>query len=259
MNFDSMLRSWEPDGDAYRWTAPAGWGQGRALFGGMIVAAGAALSGTLTTRVLRTVQAQFLGPVVAGPVTGHAKILREGRTTTFVEVRLSQDGKERAVLSSIHVNERPEAVRVDGDPPPQWKHTVGDLQPIPFMPGITPEFTQHLDMRFATGAIPFSGSDTAHFGGYARIREDSEETSELHQLALLDAWPVPTLARLSGPAFASTVTWTAHLLGSSAPGFHQFDYRTFSARNGFSTAAGQLWDSSGQLVGYTEQLVAVFD
>ncbi len=80
-----------------------------------------------------------------------------------------------------------------------------------------------------------------------------------HQLALLDAWPCPTLSLLDRPAFASTVTWTAHLLAPSAPGFHRFTYETVAANAGFSTCSGHLFDTTGQLVGLTEQLVVVFD
>ena len=77
-------------------------------------------------------------------------------------------------------------------------------------------------------------------------------------LGLLDSWPCPTLSILEQPAFASSVTWTAHLVAPPAPGFHAFTYDTVVAAGGFSTAVGRMWGPDGQFVAYTEQTVAVF-
>lgn len=259
-----MRAQWtiSPDGDA-TWEVPESWAQGRSLFGGLTVAAGAArgrlaLASKSSGRRLRTVQAQLLGPVTPGVLEGRAQVLREGKTTTFVAVELEQEGSVRAALSLIYIEPREGAMSVPGPAAPAWD-APERFASLPFLPGVTPEFTKHLDFRFAEGTIPFQGGSEASFGGYIRFREAPPELLAEHQLALLDAWPCPTLSLLDRPAFASTVTWTAHLFAPSAPGFHRFTYETVAAESGFSTCTGQLFDSTGRLVGLSEQLVVVFD
>ena len=186
------------------------------------------------------------------------RVLREGKTTRFVEVRLSQEGTERAVLALTFVAKREGSVAVAAPKAPEWG-APEDAPALPYIPGMTPEFTKYLEFRFARGGMPFQGGDEAKFGGFVSFRDHEGPLGFEHQLALLDAWPCPTLSVLNKPAFASTVTWTAHLLAPSAPGPHRFSYETIAAEGGFSTSVAHMWDSTGSYVGLSEQTVVVFD
>ena len=259
MIIDSLRQAWRTDGDAFEWTVPEGWMQGRAIFGGLSAAAAEALASRMTDRPLRTMQTQLLGPIAPGTVQGTCRLIREGKTTTFVEVRLTQNGTERANFVFVFVAARDGARTVDAPNAPSWIDPDKAIE-LPSIPGLTPEFTQHIEFRFAHGTLPFQGGDTAAFGGYIRFRDHKGALNVGHQLALLDAWPCPTLSVLDRPAFASTVTWTAHILAPSlAGGFHRFSYETIASQGGFSTALGHLWDAAGTYVGFTEQTVVVFD
>ncbi|MEN0062030.1 MAG: thioesterase family protein [Myxococcota bacterium] len=258
--FEDFVDRWRPSSETRAtFEVPLGWGQGRATFGGLVGAAGVALARSQTDRLLRTFHAQLLAPVVPGPLEGHLEVLREGRTTTMMEVRLLQDDRLAAVLGLTFVIERPDQTSVAGPPAPNWG-PPDDLPAIPYVEGgPVPEFVQHVEMRFAEGGFPFAGVETAAFGGYGRFRDDPQAASLERTVALLDVWPSPTLSILKGPARSSSMTWTAHLLAPAQPGFHAFTYRTEAAQHGVSTVVGRLWGPDGTFLAYTEQTAAVFE
>lgn len=264
---DRTLRDrWQPAEDAFTCPMPAGWAQGRSVFGGLTAAMVAALGRRHVgdERILRSQSVSLLQPVLPGPVSGSVCTLREGKGVRFVEVRLHQrpepDAEERLVATAQLTFIRPRANSVRVEAPARWEGPDPDsLAPVPYIPGVMPEFLQHVDMRWAAGSPPYSGAEEAHFLGYCRFRGPSGDAEGL--IALLDAWPSPTLSRLTGPAPASTVTWNAHLLAipDTFEGWFAFEYRTVVGADGFHTAVGQLHAPDGRLVGWTEQLMAVFD
>ncbi|MFT7583040.1 MAG: acyl-CoA thioesterase [Myxococcota bacterium] len=261
MQIDRNLRDqWKQDGDVWRMTLPEGWMQGRAVFGALTTAAaaGLAIRATGGERAVRSVGAQLLGPVLPGPLTGLCNVLREGKNVTFVEVRLQQADKTLAVIQVVLVNPRAGSVTIA--PAPRWEGLAPDAsKEMPFISGMTPEFTKHLQVRWATGNFPFTGEDEAKLTGYCRTREPSSGVEGL--LALIDVWPCPTLSTLTKPAFASTVTWNAHIIEvpDDLSGWFAFEYTTIVGRDGFHTAAGRLHAPDGRLVAWTEQLYAIFD
>lgn len=255
----SMRDRWVPSEAGVTMDLPEGWGQGRSVFGGLTTAAGAALGHGVVEpgRTLRSVSSTMMRPVGPGRLAGSRRVLRTGRSATFVEVRLSQNGQECVVLQLVFVAPRPEAMRVDaplreGLPDPE-DHAV-----MPHAPGLMPEFVQHVEFRFVDGSPPFCGGAEARFGGYGRFRVPTAGAEGM--LALLDLWPSPSLSMLSAPAPSSTVTWTAHLLETpddlDAPTW--FEYETVAGAAGFHTLVGRLYTRAGRLIGWTEQLNVVF-
>ncbi|MEQ8273766.1 MAG: thioesterase family protein [Deltaproteobacteria bacterium] len=258
MRLDRTLRDrWSREDDAWTFTMPEGWGQGRSVFGGFTAAAAVALAhrDAGDDRRLRTVSMQLIRPTKPGPTKGRCTVVREGANVRFVEVRLAQDDADVAAVSAVFV--APRAGSTDAPPLPAWDGPdVESLVDLPYIEGVIPEFTQHVQMRWADGLPPFSNGKEARFRGYCRGPFGDAEGL----VALLDVWPSPSLALLSGPAPASTVSWTAHLLEVPADfeRWFRFSYETVAGRDGFHTSVGALHDADGRLVGWTEQLVAVF-
>ncbi len=255
--FESLRDSWRESNDDFLWEVPEGWGQGRAVFGGLVVAAAAALGARATPRPLRTIFSQLLAPLHPGPALGQRRVLREGKTATVVEVRLLQNDRLMCTCTMTFAQGIAKSPPIAGPAAPDWG-APEDHEALPYLPGLTPEFTQHLELRFAEGLPPFFGAPEAKIGGFVQFRDDARAASTERTLGLLDAWPCPTLSTLSAPAAASTVTWTAHLLAPPQAGLHGFRYETLATSAGFSTAVGRLWGGDGRLVAFTEQTVAVF-
>lgn len=254
--FDEVLAGWKQEGGVWRAELPAGWGQGRTVYGGLSAGMLTELLRRSVDRPVRSLQLQYLAPIVPGAVEGHIEVVRSGRSCTFVEVRLLQDGRPALVGYATLVASRP-ATDVAAPEAPTWAPfaTIPALQPVP---GAVPEFVQHFALRWVEGTVPFQGGEQASFGAYVDFDESPEAPSQAHQIGMLDAFPCPTLGVLHQPVPASTVTWSAHLLAPPERGVHRFRYRTVVARDGFSTTVGHLWGPSGTLVAWTEQTVAVF-
>lgn len=267
--FDASLRSrWieaphaPVDGDFLHeaFLIPDGWLQGRSLFGGLTAAALAALASKHVDagRTLRSASIQLLRPTRPGPAMGKLRIVREGRTTTFAQAILVQHDEETALASFVFTAPHPTATAIAG-PPAFVGPTADSLEDLSYVPGLFPEFTQHVAMRWAQGAPPYSGAETAHFDGYCRFRIPAGGAEGV--LGLLDMWPCPSLSVLREPRAASTVTWSAHIAAIPA-NFEQwfsFSYDTIVGTEGFHVAAGHLHAADGTYVGFTEQLVAIFE
>lgn len=276
MTFEDLLppspEPFEPGADdPGPWDAqvdlPADWGQGRALFGGLVAAVALRVMarGAEADRPLRSLTVSFLGPVEPGRSAIEARLLRRGGSVTQLEARVTQDGTARTVLLGSFAADRESGLVVE----PAARPAVAgpdDLPELPFTPGVTPEFTRHLAYRWARGDLPFSGGDGRGMTGWCRLREagPASATPE-HVLALVDAWPAGVLSQLGRPAPASSLTWTLDLpsplaaAGGDRPDdWWLFDTVTESAAAGYAHARSSLWSPSGRLVGLSRQTVAVF-
>lgn len=258
-HIDTTLRErWQRSGEGWRTSLPEGWLQGRSVFGGLTGAMAVALGHQLAEgRALRSVTTHLVRPTRSGEITGQVRLIRSGRNVSFVEVALYQDDKETLRQTQVFVAENPKALRVEA-PTPVPACPVESLQTMPRPPGRIPEFVQHVEMRWATGDYPFMASAESALTGYCRFLLPAGGPEGL--IALLDVWPAPPLAMLSAPAPASTVSWSAHLVRvpETLSGWCYYRYETIVGHGGYHTCAGQLYDASGVLLAYSEQLVAVY-
>jgi acyl-CoA thioesterase len=255
-----LRQRWQWNGSEGTFEMPTGWMQGRSVFGGLTGAAAGALARRLVEqpdRALRLAHVQLVAPVLPGTVHGTARIVREGRNTTFVDVQLSQQDMIRATASFVFA--RPIATTITVSPPPAPAIADPETLPrLPYIEGVLPEFTQNVDMRWASGQMPFSNAPEAKFVGCFRYLEPVADAEGV--LALLDTYPSPTLSILSKPAPASTVAWTAHLLSLPEPtdGWYRIVYRTIAGSAGMHTCQATLYGPDDACLAWSEQLFAVF-
>lgn len=244
---------------------PVDWAQGRTLFGGVVagLALRAAQDAAPPDRRARSVLVSFLRPVLLpGEVAVAARVERAGRAVTQVHAEVLQGGEVAAVAQVALGAPRPSRVAVPGPPPPEGLPPES-LVALPYLPGVTPVFTQHYQYRWASGAFPFSSGDTARFDGWARPAVP-EPVDAPALLGLLDAWPAPILALLDRPTPASTVSWMVNLDADPPPGgwpgdaWWRFAADTVAAGDGYATVDARLWTADGRLVATSRQLVAEF-
>lgn len=236
------------------------WGQGRAAFGGLVAAFGARgiAAAVPSERRLRSVLVDFLAPVGLGAVTVDVTPLRAGKAITHVEARVSQGGAVCAVLVGACAQDRVTAVHAPGAPPPDVPPP--DAVPaFPYIEGITPVFTQQFDYRWTGAGLPFTGSRDTRVAGWVRPAERAADVDAALILAMVDAWPAPVLALVTGHAPASTVTWKADLPAAPrASEWWRFEAELVASEGGYASITGQLWDDAGGLVAVSSQLVAEF-
>lgn len=260
--FSTVTAPARADDTTWTTTITEDWTQGRATFGGVLSGLALRVLDDVVDgeRTLRSVLVSFVGPASPGPVTVTARVLRAGRALTQAEARVSQDGRELAVVVAAYGALRqtgiawPAAERGEVPPPES-------LPVFPYLPGITPVFTQHFDYRWATERYPFTGADQPAICGHLRPAEGEGPVDAAMVLALIDAWPAPVLSLAQGPAPASTVTWMVDLVGPIDPDptrFWFFEGAATAAGEGYADIHGKLYGPEGRLVATSRQLVAEF-
>ena len=243
----------------------ASWLQGRAIFGGLL---GATLGRAFEVLVddprrrPRSMSMQLAGPVVPGPVTVEASVLRTGKSVTHLSGRIVQEDQPAVVALAAFGSDRDHPLVYSEETSPSAL-SPEEAEPAPFIPGVMPEFARHVEFRFCLGHPPFSGAAEPAMGGWCRLREPAPPDL-VAVAAMLDAWPPPSLAMMRAPAPAATIDLTYHFLsplpvpGMAADEPFLFTYRSPTIAHGYAEQLGTLWTPRGTLVGRVRQMVAVF-
>jgi len=249
-------------------TVPAGWGQGRATYGGLI--AGLLVARLLhelnqtsgTKRQLRSASISFIGAVTPGEIEIRTEFFRSGKSVTQAEARLIQHGQVQTVLLASFGSARDSVIDVAQYPAVPSYTRPADLNSFPYIPTITPEFFQQVDTRYAVGARPFSSSEKPDFGGWMRWKDHFEVMSTAHLVALIDAWPPSVLPMFTTVAPASTMCWTVEILASPeskhSDAWWQYRVQTDHAKDGYAHAEAHIWNDDGLLVAISRQTSTVF-
>lgn len=244
------------------------WQQGRTTFGGVLSALAVQAMRDVcgSDWPLRALQTNFVGPVSPGRFDVEVVLLRQGKNIRQVQARVLQadeTGIEQvggvllgvfgAARTSTLPHLRPDHHPVAKDPDSAFLW--------PFVPGITPAFTQHLEFRQAEGGMPFTGSAEWHSRTHVRLRAPEGIDDELQSVLLADAGPTPALAQLNGFAPASSVSWALELrpveLGTGT-GFWRMDKDALATGDGYVNEKTTLWTPDGQLAALGYQVVAVY-
>ncbi|WGL18027.1 thioesterase family protein [Microbulbifer bruguierae] len=280
MNFSSILSAAR---GSEATVIPAGWGQGRATFGGLVAAVlhqpieAALEQATQSPQAdtpLRSLTISFVAPAAAGSLQTSAQILRAGRSAVQIEARasqLQQSGEQQtqqvvtAALASFG-KPRASAISIATANAPVFA-APETCQALPYIEGLVPEFTRHFDYRLGAGALPFTGSLENRLGGWIRFRESAGPVTTAHLLALIDAWPPAVLPMLKTPAPASSLTWTVEMMpaasevvkaGHDSSEWWQYLAEVEQADDGYGVIQARLWDGKGQLLALSRQTVSVF-
>src|SRR5450830_1332740 len=161
MSIEHLIRQLETQSTI---SIPAGWGQGRATFGGLLgslmLSRLHAVLGDLTNdRVLRSATISFIGAVAPGDVEIKTEIFRSGKSVTQASVTLLQDGAVMALLLANFGSSRVSAIDIPATiSSPQGK-SPEEAMKFAYILGVMPEFIQQVDLRWAQGALPFSGAN----------------------------------------------------------------------------------------------------
>lgn len=271
--FSAALAGIRREHDGWSVVIPRSWANGRTVFGGLQVAISvramrAALNdalgdggGEIAALPLRSLQTSFVAPVAAGaPVALRAEFLRAGRSATHARCDLLQDGKVACTTVAIFGAARPSRIELD-IPKPAVQADPETLADMPHIPGITPEFLQHLQLRWGVGRLPYSGHDEPHSTIFARLR-DAECNAEDTLIALADSIPTPALSMLAQPAPATSINWMLELIGDPGlldrNGWSLIGTDVRAGADGYLSQTSVLWGAAGHAFSVSHQSVAIF-
>ncbi len=232
---------------------PEAWSQGRACFGGLLLAQIARLGERVVSdgRPLRSMNVTYVAPVGPGPIEIEMKVLREGRSVSHVHGTIFQNGKPAVASMLAYATARPGSIEVPPSRLPDVPPAEEGNQ-MPYNPPLTPQFSQHWDYRWTVDGLPFSGGDHAHVMGWIRPFVPTPVDASL-VLALLDAYPPPIWSKATGIFAASSLSSHYQIreipqhADNPNPWFF-YDGPAVAVGDGHSDVQARLWHEDGTLV-----------
>ena len=253
-----------------------GWTQGRAIYGGLTGglllaaikgrlrrAAGDTAEGA-SPHPLRSLTVSFIGPATTGPAEVEAEVLRVGSNVTQCQATLRQGGEIVATALAAFGKHRESSITVTPSHPMPELPAAESIEAFPYVKDLTPEFYRFIELRQASGSLPFSGAATGELSGWSALREAPEEFHEEHLVVLADAWPPATIQMLSGFAPASSLTWTLELVAEIGPdtvpaeSVFAYEASTDASRDGYAHTHAMMWRPDGSLLAISRQTITVF-
>ena len=263
VNLSTALSSVVMNGNSGQFECFADWAQGRTEFGGLSAAAAlrAMRSKIDGERKLRSMLVSFVGPISIGLVDVQLQVLREGRSASQVEVKLLQEGTVRLVALATFGQDRPSEI-VNSTGLPEGTPAIEETQKLPFVEGLSPQFTSSVDFYYSAGQFPLSGGKGSQLGGYFRFTDIAGVASEELIVLLSDAWPPAKLQCFAKPAPISTISWSIDLTAKAAAvepgGFWYLMSEAEASEFGYSQQRSRLYSPAGELIALNQQTVALF-
>lgn len=260
MNYTELLASIVDAGQNTRETViPDTWMQGRTAYGGLTAALCLEAARPLAPGLpVRAVQVAFVGPV-NGTVSCKAEVLRQGKNTVFVSVRMT--GDEGFLADCIMTFGAPRQSSLNfADLPAPDVPEPHDVKPY-FRNHQGPAFAQNFDLLIAGGALPLSGADKADVSIWMRHKDVSAPTDATSLLALADAPPPAAMVMFKEPGRISSMTWMAEFLTEDIETQDRWflaRHVAQTARNGYSSQEMLLWNSNRQPIMIGRQTIALF-
>lgn len=258
--FSELMRQAQAVAESGRFTLSVSedWLQGRSLFGGLQAAlALAAMRSLVPGQPLRSLQTNFIAPL-AGALRAEASVLRAGNNTTQLEARLYSE--QGLATQCMAVFGKPLESHVSVVVPPR-EPLSGESIVFPFLPGLTPNFTQHFGMRLFKGHPPFSGVPMRD-AVYQLDLKDKGRAGESQLLAIADVVPPIGLTFLEAPAFGSTLSWFLEIVSDPGDALDlagwQLDVQLVAARDGYTNQSTTVYAPNGQAMALSRQSMLIF-
>lgn len=225
----------EPLGDGrFRAVVAEHWSIGGGPNGGFLAAVATRAMETVTGRPPRSLTLHYLEAPRHGPIEVLATVEREGRSTSFVSLRMSGSDGRPLVLGLGVASEWREGH-------PEWREAEmpdvpGPAEARPVDPQRTnvPAFMSNYDMRIAL--------HDGRTGGWMRTAAPRAADAAL-LAALTDAWVPVAFLRAGMGVRVPTIDLTIHWRAPAPAGEHPFVLGMFTTR----TAAGGVWEEDGEL------------
>lgn len=252
------------DEDHYTAVITEDWMQGRAGFGGLVaaIAVECMRRSIGRERPLRALLTSFIGPA-AGEVQIQCKVLRSGKSVTWVEARVLQDGKTCTTFSAAFGGGRESSISVPAQGMPTARPPE-DSKLFPYIEGVIPVLTRHFEMRYAFGQFPVSSSKESEIGAWIRFK-DGRHFAEPHVVAFMDLLPPAVLQMQSEPKPISSLTWHLEMLDDleasdarDGDGWWFFHVYAQGAADGYSQQHATLYTPAGRAIAFSQQTISVF-
>jgi acyl-CoA thioesterase len=236
------------------------WMQGRTVYGGMTAALclQAVRNEFPDLPPMRSAHISFAGPV-AGDVSITARLLRQGKSASFVTADLMSEAGFGTHATFTFGADRPSTKRQTRFPMPLVRKPE-EIGPTAHRTAAGPHFTNHFDMRFAAGSPPLSGAEEGDITFWIKPRFDYGAL-DVALLALGDAPPPAALSLFDQLTPLSTMTWAIDMMSTdlaSPDGWYLSNLKSDAIGDGYSAQSMGLWTSDGRPILASKQCIALF-
>lgn len=251
------------DDDHFTVSYDDSWLQGRTAFGGLSAGLVVAAMDRVTPsdRSLRALSVSFVGPAAPGKHTIRLRRLREGGSVSHIQGELVCDGEVATSVSAAFGSGRTSSYSQSAPTRPDCKKPEA-CERLPFIQGLTPDFTQHFDMRLTHGALPGAKAESADYGMWLRFVEPTP-TSVASAVALADVPAMPGLNVVQAMKAGSSLSWYLEFPGdiqsTDMNDWWYYDYRCQSAADGYFNNVATIWDPSGRPLMFSRQVAVIFE
>jgi acyl-CoA thioesterase len=232
---------------SHRWSNGAGPG----INGGLFAALASRAVADETGLPPRSLTIHYLTPPVEGEVELAVSVPRQGRTTAFTRVEISQEGRHVAQAMAVCTTWREDAPAFADAPRPDIP-ALEDCQPVdPDHPQVPPMMDNY-EMRVAM----YPERRPVALGGWFRTREP-RPADHVSLAAMTDAFMPPAFFRPHERVLVPTLELTIHFRGEPPAGDHPWIQGWFSSRTaagGVVEEDGELWSADGVLLVQSRQL-----
>lgn len=245
-----------PGGETRVWTAvvPEHWFIVTGPNGGWVAAVLARALQEATGRAPRSLTVHYLEAPAAGPVEIAATVERSGGTTSYVSLRMLQEGRPVALALGVCADLR--------DGTPEWHDlTMPDVPPpdqaVRIDPDRTPvaDFWRNYDGRGVSG-IPRQGEAAPSVGWIRTVQPHPLDAPLV--AALTDAWLPAAFVRVPEPVIVPTLDLTIHFRARlPVDGWALLVMRTSTSSGGVWEEDGEVWSQDGVLLAQSRQLAIV--
>lgn len=251
------------DQDLVCFQASEDWGQGRTCYGGFLaVLALVSMRDVMALDTpLRALQINFIAPAPAGKVYCKVRLLRQGKYLAQVQCDLMAEDKLCGTVIGVFGVGRQVQLPMMLPQYRQPSFSPEQSQPLVYLEGVTPQFMQHIDMRWSDGRLPYSNDGQWQSRVYLKTKKEVL-SSEAQIVLLSDGPPTPALSFFGVPTMNSSISWALELLPApddlSATDWLEAEQEVHSAADGFTTTRVKLWSSTGQLLSLGHQMIAIY-
>lgn len=260
--FSELLSGIHGRGDTLHVEIGEDWRQGRTIYGGL--AAALCLEAVLRTLPdlppLRSAQFAFVGPA-SGALELRPAELRRGKSTVFAASELHGEAGLATRATFCFGAGRASPLSFAGIAAPPTKPPEDCIE---FFRGAPPmlRFLQHIDGRFVSGGLPFSGAKQPDMTLWLRHRDPALTPSLVSLIALADAPPPAVLTMLDRPGGPiSTMTWSIDMLSdeiATQDGWWLLRNAADLAAGGYASQTMTIWNAQGRPTMISRQNVAMF-
>lgn len=245
---------------ATRWRGEMkpGWRVGVVPNGGYVLAVAAGvIQQALEHKDPLSINAFYLAPTEIGEFVCDVDILRQGKNTSFVQLRLIQNDELKATFTAAYTE-------LDGligedwssSPPPTYPDWQ-QCEAVPFPKHI--EYGQQVELRLTEGAEIYYGKtppNTGRLAGWVRFTNDIT-IDPLSLMFINDCLPPPIFTCFGFQAWVPTVELTVQIRRRPAAGPVKVRYKTTQLTKGVMEQDCEIWDGTDQLVCMSRQTAKI--